>query len=163
MSYSDVEPLRASFRPIKVKVLFVGESAPAGGDFFYKGTGQVHREFQRALSPTIGATPSFLGAFMAAGMYLDDLVLEPVNWLSRSQRNAMHSNNVPSLAGRIKEYQPLAVIAFMKAIRRPVEEAVVASGCSCAVQTVSFPGNGRQADFRTEMAAILPEVLELAE
>ena len=162
MSYSDVEPLRASFRPSRVQVLFVGESAPAGGDFFYKGTGQVHREFQRALSPIIGVKPSFLGAFMAAGMYLDDLVLEPVNRLTRSEKKAMHTSNVPSLAGRIREYQPLAVIAFMKAIRKPVEDAVAASGCGCVVQTVSFPGNGRQADFRTEMAAILPEVLKLS-
>lgn len=161
MSYSDVEPLRARFRPFKVKVLFVGESAPAGGDFFYKGTGQVYREFQRVLSPTIGATPSFLGAFMAAGMYLDDLVLEPVNWLSRSERTAMHTNNVASLASRISEYQPLAVIAFMKAIRRPVEEAVTASGCGSSAHTVSFPGNGRQAEFRAELAAILPELQEL--
>jgi hypothetical protein len=162
MSYSDVEQLRASFRPSKVKVLFVGESAPAGGDFFYRGTGQVHREFQRVLSPIIGTNPSFLGAFMAAGMYLDDLVLEPVNWLSRSERKAMHANNVASLAGRVSEYRPLAVIAFMKAIRKPVEDAVTASGCDCAVHTVPFPGNGRQGEFRTEMAAILPKVLGLS-
>lgn len=162
MAYEDVEPLRASYRPTKIKVLFVGESAPAGGDFFYKGTGQVHREFQRVLSPIIGAKPSFLGAFMAAGMYLDDLVLEPVNRLPRSEKKAMRTSNVPSLAGRIREYQPLAVIAFMKAIRRPVEDAVAASGCGCAVHTVSFPGNGRQAEFRAEMSAILPKVQEFA-
>jgi len=161
MSYSDVEPLRANFRPSKVKVLFVGESAPAGGGFFYKGTGQVHREFQRVLLPVIGAKPSFLGAFMASGMFLDDLVLEPVNWLSRSERTAMHTSNVASLASRVREYQPLAVIAFMKAISRPVEEAVTTTGCDCAVHTVSFPGNGRQAEFRAEMTAILPVVLEL--
>ena len=162
MSYFDVEPLRASFRPSKVKVLFVGESAPAGGDFFYKGTGQVHREFRRVLSPIIGTKPNFLTVFMAAGMYLDDLVLEPVNWLSRSERQAMHTSNVVSMTNRICEYQPLVVIAFMKAIRKPVEEAVTASGCNCPVYTVSFPGNGRQADFRAEIAAILPGVLELA-
>lgn len=30
------ENIRERFRPSKIKVLFIGESAPASGDFFYK-------------------------------------------------------------------------------------------------------------------------------
>lgn len=129
-------------------MLRVGESAPAGGDFFHKSIGQVRREFQRVLSSFIGATSDFFTAFMAAGMYLHDLVLKPVNCFSRSEWKAMHQNNVASMASCITEYRPRAVIAFMKAIRKPVEEAVATSGYDCAVHTVSFPGNGRQAEFR---------------
>ena len=78
MTYEDVEPLGASYRPAKIKVLFIGESAPAGGAFFYKQTGQVHSQFRQALTPHIGDSPTFVEAFKEAGFYLDDLVLEPV-------------------------------------------------------------------------------------
>ncbi|MBN9888690.1 hypothetical protein [Salipiger abyssi] len=101
MTYQDVEPLRASYRPGKIKVLFVGESAPAGGAFFYKQTGQVHGQFRQALAPHIGDSPSFVEAFKQAGFYLDDLVLEPVNWLSRSDRQAIHAASIDSFAKRL--------------------------------------------------------------
>lgn len=81
MTFENVEPLRASYRPAKTTVLFVGESAPAGGVFFYKQSGQVHGQFRKALAPHIGNNPSFVEAFKQAGFYLDDLVLETVNWL----------------------------------------------------------------------------------
>ena len=34
---SDVEKVRQSFKPEKVSILFIGESAPASGSFFYTG------------------------------------------------------------------------------------------------------------------------------
>ncbi len=98
MTYEDVEPLRASYRPEQIKVLFVGESAPAGGSFFYKQKGQVHSQFRQALTPHIGDSPSFVAAFKQSGFYLDDLVLEPVNWLSRSERQSIHAASIDSLA-----------------------------------------------------------------
>lgn len=151
MTYEDVEPLRASYRPSKIKVLFVGESAPAGGAFFYKQTGQIHGQFRQALAPHIGDSPSFVEAFKQAGFYLDDLVLESVNWLSRSERKAIHAANIPSLAEH--------VVAFMKAIEAPVKAAIAASGISCQFEVVPFPGNGRQAEFRSAMMAIMPKLL----
>lgn len=159
MTYKDVEPLRASYRPAKIKVLFVGESAPAGGAFFYKQTGQVHSQFRQALAPHIGDHPTFIEAFQQAGFYLDDLVLEPVNWLSRSERKAIHVASVPSLVLRLKEYEAPLVVAFMKGIAAPVKAAIAASGTSCQFVVVPFPGNGRQGEFRSAMTAIMPSLL----
>lgn len=34
VSSEDVERLRRSFMPLRVRVLFIGESPPAGGTFF---------------------------------------------------------------------------------------------------------------------------------
>lgn len=39
----NVEELRRKYRPDKVLALFVGESAPAGGTFFYAGNSQMYR------------------------------------------------------------------------------------------------------------------------
>lgn len=159
MNYTDVEPLRASFRPKKINILFVGESAPAGGAFFYKGYGQVHDELRRVLLPFIGSQPSFLTAFHDSGLYLDDLVLEPVNWMSSKERKALHKANSSALAERLQAYRPSAVIAFMKAIQQPVEEATRQANLDCPCYTVSFPGNGRQKEFREGLARILPKLL----
>ncbi|MCL4065697.1 hypothetical protein M3484_03830 [Pseudomonas sp. GX19020] len=84
-----IEKLRHSYRPEKVRVLFVGESAPAGGSFFYKGYGGVYSEFRRVLAAIPGADIDFLSAFKANGMFLDDLILEPVHYLTPSERR-MH-------------------------------------------------------------------------
>jgi len=161
MAYEDVEPLRASYRPTKIKVLFVGESAPVGGAFFYKLTGQVHGQFRQALAPHIGDSPSFVYAFKQAGFYLDDLVLEPVNWLSRSERLAIHAASIASLAKRLGDYEALLVVAFMKGITAPVKAAIAASGTPCQFEGVPFPGNGRQGEFRSAMTAIMPKLLNL--
>jgi hypothetical protein len=159
MAYEDVEPLRASFRPAKIKVLFIGESAPAGGAFFYKQTGQIHSQFRQALAPHIGDSPSFVAAFRQSGFYLDDLVLEPVNWLSRSERQAIHAASIDSLAKRLRDYEAPIVVAFMKGIAAPVKAAIAASGTSCHFEVVPFPGNGRQGEFRSAMTAIMPSLL----
>lgn len=159
MICEDVEQLRASYRPARIKVLFVGESAPAGGAFFYKQTGQVHGQFHQALAPRIGDSPTFVEAFKQAGFYLDDLVLEPVNKLSGSKKKALHAANIQSLAERLKTYRAPLVVAFMKGIATPVSAAVAASGVPCRLNIIPFPGNGRQAEFRSAMATILPELL----
>jgi hypothetical protein len=159
MTYEDVEPLRASYRPAKIKVLFVGESAPAGGAFFYKQTGQVHGQFRQALAPHIGDSPSFVDAFKQAGFYLDDLVLEPVNWLSRSERQATHVASIASLEKRLRDYEAPLIVGFMKGIAGPVKAAIAASGTPCQFEVLPFPGNRRQAGSRLAMTAIMPMVL----
>jgi len=38
LSVTDLDKLRLRYRPDKISVLFVGESPPAGGTFFYKSS-----------------------------------------------------------------------------------------------------------------------------
>lgn len=159
MIYEDVEPLRATYRPEKIKVLFIGESAPAGGASFYKEFGQVHDQFRRALVPHIGESPSFVKAFEQAGFYLDDLVLKPINRLSQSERQTLHASSIAPLAERLRDYEAPWVIAFMKGIALPVRAAIAQSGISSQFEAVPFPGNGRQGEFRSAMMEIIPKLL----
>src|SRR6516164_459292 len=71
------EEIRASYRPERITTLFVGESAPHGGTFFYNQDSGLFREIRKAFQG--GA--HFLETFRQSGFYLDDLVLEPVNHL----------------------------------------------------------------------------------
>ena len=82
-----------------------------------------------------------------------------MNWLSRSERQAIHAASIASLANRLRGYEAPLVVAFMKGIVAPVKAAIAASGVSCQFEVVPFPGNGRQAEFRSAMKAIMPKLL----
>src|SRR5271169_5302145 len=83
-----MEATRARFRPERITTLFVGESAPASGDFFYYGNTAMLRNMRRAVEQALGEDGDFLPRFKAYGWYLDDLVLTPVNQLTKAQRNS---------------------------------------------------------------------------
>lgn len=55
--------------------LFLGESPPHGGTFFYKQDSLLYHRMKEFF----GAASNFLPAFQANGFFLDDLVLYPTN------------------------------------------------------------------------------------
>src|SRR5229473_291781 len=69
-----VEATRARFRPERITTLFVGESAPDSGDFFYYGNNAMLGHMQRVVDNALGESgDDFLTRFKAYGWYLDDL------------------------------------------------------------------------------------------
>src|SRR5687767_7803611 len=118
-----VEGARARFRPERITTLFVGESAPFSGDFFYYGNNAMLLHMQRAVENALGAKGDFLARFKAYGWYLDDLVLIPVNHLTPSQRKAKCLEAQSSLANRIAEYRPLAIVSLLVRIKHIVDAA----------------------------------------
>jgi hypothetical protein len=156
-----VEATRARFRPERITTLFVGESAPASGDFFYYGNNAMLRHMQRAVQDSFGESSDFLKSFKAFGWYLDDLVLEPVDKLSLLEREAKCLDAQNSLADRIAEYQPLAIVTLLLRISDIVDAAAIAANCNAARFAVPFPGMGNQTRFKDEMARILPTLPRL--
>lgn len=149
------EALRASYRPARITTLFVGESAPASGKFFYDGNSSMVRYMARALSVP---DDQLLYRFKAYGWYLDDLVLQPINRMTQAERHAAWTAAAPSLRDRIAEYQPFAIVTLLKGMKEVVIDAANASGHACPVYTVSFPGMGQQARFQTDMVELLPRL-----
>jgi hypothetical protein len=98
MSNDKVEETRSAFRPDKITTLFVGESAPASGDFFYYGTSGMTRYLRQSVEDAFGPTDNFLASFKGFGWYLDDLVLTPVDKLGKPERIAACRAAQPSSA-----------------------------------------------------------------
>lgn len=154
-SMAATEALRASYRPTRVMTLFVGESAPASGKFFYDGNSSMVRYMARALSVP---EDQLLERFKTNGWYLDDLVLYPINRMTQAERRAAWAAAASSLRDRIAEYQPFAIVTLLKGMKKVVIDATTASGHACPVYTVSFPGVGQQARFQAEMVELLPHL-----
>jgi hypothetical protein len=152
-----VEETRGRFRPPCILTLFVGESAPIGGTFFYCGNSLMAHYMKQAVEEALGVSDNFLERFKSYGWFLDDLMLRPVNHLGMAQRRQEWLNAQPSLARRIAEYKPRAIVTLLRGMRHIVQGAARAAGSSAEHHLVPFPGMGHQARFRKEMATIIPK------
>ena len=153
-----VEATRARFRPKRITTLFVGESAPASGDFFYRGRNAMLSHLQRAVELSLGPGGDFLARFKGYGWFLDDLVLEPVDKLGSRERAAKCLGARSGLADRIAEYQPLAIVTILLRITDHVDAAAIAANCTAPRYNVPFPGMGQQARFHAAIAQIIPQL-----
>jgi hypothetical protein len=158
---SDLERLRHTFRPTRVTTLFVGESPPNGGTFFYKRDSQLYWAMKEALS----ATFDFLTSFQADGFFLDDLVLHPINQIKiGKERDEHRRNGVSLLAERMTDYKPLAVVAVMCAIEPMVKDAIRKAGLSrVPLYVTPFPSRPEhKRRFQAKMAEIIPKLPKLS-
>lgn len=150
-----VETVRKRYRPAKITTLFVGESAPHSGDFFYSGNTRLFQQMQLAVEQAFGESANFLQTFKRYGWYLDDLVLEPVNHLTRSQRRAKCLGAQKSLADRIASYQPEAIVSLLIRIKPFVNAAAIMANSNTCPYVVPFPAMGNQPRFQDAMAGII--------
>jgi hypothetical protein len=156
-----VEATRTRFRPERITTLFVGESAPASGDFFYYGNNAMLRYMREAVEDSLGESGDFFERFKANGWFLDDLVLTPVDQLSGPARKAKCLHAQTSLATRIAEYKPLAIVSLLKRVEKNVAAAAIAAGSNALRFAVPFAGHGNQPRFNAEMVRLIPTLPRL--
>jgi hypothetical protein len=114
------------------------------------------QHMRSATEESLGPTRDFLATFKSFGWYLDDLVLTPVDHLrSRERRTACVAARI-SLAQRIAEYRPLAIVSLLRSFRADVEAAAALARSSAVFHNVPFPGCGQQGRFKDEMRPLWP-------
>jgi len=127
----DFEALRASYRPEHVRILFLGESVPAGGTFFYSGNSNLVRHTCEAFAAVFG-TPrdahAFPQVFRDRGCHLVDLCSAPVNGLDRVARRKARNAGIPALARNLRELRPECVVVVGKAIESYCQKALKTGG-----------------------------------
>jgi hypothetical protein len=148
---SNLEELRKSFRPRRVTTLFVGESAPQSGKFFYSGNSSLFYAMQRAF----GGKETFLEDFKKNGFYLDDLASVPINKLESRERSMLRWKSVTSFADRLKDYKPEAIVIVMRAIKPMVLEAMRKARLSYEPYCTPHPAFGNWTRFHTAMTEII--------
>jgi hypothetical protein len=88
-------------------LLFIGESPPASGRFFYSANSGLYRAMRDAFQAADSrVNESFLAVFRARGCYLVDLAAEPVDRLEPALRRTMRQRGEKALAREIARLQP---------------------------------------------------------
>ena len=144
------ERLRRKYRPVRVKILFVGESPPASGRFFYQADSGLYRAmrdtFARALPDLNGR--DFLESFQTLGCYLVDLCGEPVDRFDSKSRKQACVNGEVRLSRMIRQLRPDIIVTLVRSIAPNVRRAQQrAKWCG---QYLELPYPGRWQSHRIE-------------
>jgi hypothetical protein len=168
ISMANVEEIRESYKPDKVSILFVGESAPARGTFFYTGDSlcTYTKEAFMLAFPKLSFSTSgdFLSFFQRTGCYLDDLSLVPVNDKTDDERKQLQREGIAGLAKRMQDYQPKAIVCMLKdkGFQMIVRESIRRAGLEDSPFRVTpFGGFGNQGKYREELKKHLSEFQQM--
>ncbi len=136
------ERLRRAFLPSPVQLLFVGESPPASGRFFYSSNSGLYRAMRDAFRTVYNSVDdeNFLSVFQASGCYLTDLCSEPVDQLEMPERRATCSNGEVSLSQTIARLQPAMIASVLRSIERNVSQAASLANWHGPILNLPYPG-----------------------
>jgi hypothetical protein len=160
------EALRLKYRPRKIRVLFVAESRPIGGTFFYAGNSHLVRYTERAFRMAYGVPAmtmaDFLDGFKAEGCYLEDLCAEPVNQIKKyALRRAEWARGVPHLLKQLEGASPLAIVPIHKGSERYVRQAAEQAGLLHLLKAaIPYPGMGNHPRYMAELSRVVQELRE---
>lgn len=140
--------------------LFVGESRPKNGTFFYLGDSRLARFTFQAFSLDMKGTESAaasLDGFRHQGFYLVDLCSQPVNGLVRRERTAARADGVMTLSKTIRETGPAAIVVVMKAIEPHVRLAASQADCGATpIFVLPFPAMGHEPEYVAQLRELIP-------
>ena len=156
--------MRRKYRPARVDLLFVGESPPASGRFFYQGDSGLYRAIRDAF---VSALPNldgadFLESFRNLGCYLVDLCEAPVDKLTPKQRKAACVHGEARLSDLLVELRPKIVVTVVLSIVENVRRAQTAANWDGTQLTLPYPGRWRhhQQSFQTALIPLLQSELQ---
>ena len=153
--------LRNSFKPECVRILFVGESVPQNGTFFYMGNSNLYRYTQAAFVD-VGIEFS-LEQFMKYGCWIYDVCDVPVNGLTRVQRRESISNALPQLFATIGILKPEFIIVVKKGDMQKIVFRAVCEKCGYLVEATAFnlpfPSFGNQLKYQEKLSEIIRRIL----
>ena len=151
------ERLQQSFQPSRIRLLFVGESPPASGRFFYSGNSGLYRAMRAAfqnVDEKVG-DENFLAVFRAYGCYLTDLSHEPIDGLDPPLRRAMRSHGEKFLAREIMRLRPGIIAPVLRSIAGNVENAAARANWQGEIFPLPYPGGGPDIGRRSSRLSCL--------
>jgi len=145
--------------PDDLRVLFIGESPPTGGTFFYDANSILYvatREAFLAGVPALRKRANFLDAFRLLGCYLEDLSVQPIDKLPKAARQRARREAVPALARRLRGVSPRVVVVAVKGIRPQVSTALdLADLAAVPCESLPFPGQWHRDEFVTSLTELV--------
>ena len=161
-TFLERERTREQYRPQRLTLLFVGESPPARGGFFYFGSGIVFASTQRAFAQAFRRSftnpEEFLRFFQSSGCYLDDLSHDAVDDRPKLERERALNGCIEAFAQRLRGLKPESIVVFLKKIAPAVARAAsLADIPSEKLAFFPFPGNHHQNRYVAQLKAFLEQ------
>jgi hypothetical protein len=155
------ERLRRTFRPARLRLLFIGESPPASGRFFYRCNSGLYRAMRdafRMIDPSIN-DENFLAVFQATGCYLVDLCPVPVDHLDSESRQNVCRASEELLSGEIARLRPAMIASLLRSIEGNVARA--ASRAHWRGPFIYLPYPGRWSGYRSAFVDTLTPAIRV--
>ena len=153
--------LREFYKPDKVRILFVGESPPRGGTFFYKENSLLYRYTKEAFEQA--KKPFSLEYFRHTGCWLFDVCENPVDGLSARFRRQEICDNKSRLISAIQSVTPEFIVVVKKGdMKKIVFEAIINTGdytTGATAFNLPFPACGHQNQYRNELVKIISAIM----
>jgi hypothetical protein len=159
----DYARARDRYKPDKVIVLFIAESPPSSGGYFYFsqtiGKDHLFRETMKALELWPLSRPMgkgldkrpFLAAFHSKGFFLIDTCELPVDKLPPAERRNAIVRGADRIVYKVKHLDPTNIVIVKKTVFHPIREALEKAGLRAMVLNkapLPFPSHGNQQKFR---------------
>jgi hypothetical protein len=155
---------RNRFVPKAPKIIFVLESPPVSGLYFYRTDGVVSEPLFRAMMKDVleispATKEQGLAEFAARGYLLVDATYRPVNSMSNDERDAVILEDLPRLMRDVRECaKPNTGLVLVKMnVCDLLEERLANAGFNLLNRGVRipFPSNGQQHKFRIAVHQVL--------
>jgi hypothetical protein len=136
------ERLRESFRPRCIQLLFIGESPPASGRFFYSADSGLYRAMRMAfqIADSKINDENFLAVFQQRGCYLTDLWHEPIDHLPQVRRRALRKAGEKYLVQQLKRFRPVMIAPVLLSIANNIENAALLAAWHGRILQLPYPG-----------------------
>lgn len=158
--------LRDKYRPSAVGLVFIAESPPESGKYFYDESGRVTEPLFRAMMQDIlllqpKTKTEGLVAFKNKGCMLVDATYSPVNAIaSRVKRNEVILADYPALVADLLEISPdrsVRIILIKANICRLLEPRLLHDNFRVLNNglIIPFPSSGQQGNFRRSVEKLV--------
>ncbi len=164
------ERLRYSYQPKKIRLLFIAESPPTSGGFFYNpktiGRDYLFVETMRGL----GLWPddrvmlknfdkrNLLKQFQSMGCFLVDSSHISVDKLKDRERNSRVLRGIPRLLHEIERLKPSRIVIVKKNVFRLVGPELEKRHLAPRIlnkKFIPFPSHGHQPEYRRRLRGLL--------
>jgi hypothetical protein len=162
---ASIDAVRTRYRPTTTRLLFVGESSPAGGTHFYQADSNLYRATREAFGAALSVVDppegdAFLAWFQELGCWLVDLADHPVNRSSAGDRVHAVAAGIPALAETIRVTEPARILVVLRRIAPAVRRAArIAEFDDRAIDVLPFPTRQWRPVYVDQLAGIVADVL----
>jgi hypothetical protein len=161
MAIDEIELIRYRNKPEKIKILFVGESRPVNGTFFYNQNSNLYKNTKKAFDDFYQINRFSLDCFKSLGCWLYDICNQPMNHLNAAARTEEIRSGIFELENLIRFELPNYIVVCKKgSVRNLIQHSNIMANYqeNENIFFLPFPTCGRQKEYREQLIVVLEEI-----